>query len=216
MKLKVTEIFKSVQGEGLEMGVPSVFVRLSGCNLNCAWCDTRYAWEEGGYVDVDEIVRRVREFWAENVVITGGEPLLQTAGLEELVSRLRERITIETNGTIEPSEYLKEVVDVWAISPKLSNCGKRVEYDLSWIKELEGKRYLKFVILDPYSDVEEAKDFVEFHGLQDEEIVLQPDGREEDYVGAVRKLFEYVRDTGCRFRVMLQLHRLCFGMRRGV
>src|SRR4029453_17682843 len=102
--MKGAEIFFSIQGEGKLTGVPSVFVRASGCNLRCSWCDTPYAsWDpEGDDVSVDEIVRRVGDFCAKHVVLTGGEPMIMP-DIVELADALKSRghhITVETAATV--------------------------------------------------------------------------------------------------------------------
>ena len=147
------EIFRSVQGEGPMAGRERTFVRLSGCNLHCVWCDTPYTWnwrgtrfahaldrpgaphkfdraEEEIELGVEEVSERVAALPAEGVVITGGEPLVQMKALPELVGRIREllpeaAIEIETNGTIPPSAALAARVDLFVVSPKLSHSGNR-------------------------------------------------------------------------------------------
>ena len=119
--MKVSEIFYSIQGEGKLVGVPSVFVRASGCNLRCTWCDTPYAsWEpEGEDVPVDEIVRRVSLHEAKHIVVTGGEPMIMPDVIE-LCAALHARgnhITIETAATV----YKPVKLDLASLSPKLSN-----------------------------------------------------------------------------------------------
>lgn len=121
--VRISELFHSIQGEGKLVGVPSVFVRASGCNLRCDWCDTPYAsWEpEGEEVAVGEIVRRVLAFEARHVVLTGGEPMIMPE-IGELTRALKERrrevhVTIETAATVwKPVE-----VDLASLSPKLAN-----------------------------------------------------------------------------------------------
>ena len=118
--MKIAEIYRSVQGEGLLTGVPSVFVRTSGCNLRCWFCDTPYAsWRpEGGDMSTDEIVAQVEEWDTQHVVVTGGEPML-FAELIPLCRRLREigrHVTIETAGTL----YLPVECDLMSISPKFA------------------------------------------------------------------------------------------------
>jgi len=117
--LKVAEIFSSIQGEGLRQGEPTLFVRLSGCNLECSFCDTKYAWRKGkDYSTVqilEEIKRQRRRFPAEWVCLTGGEPLLQD--ITDLVKKLKEekfKIQVETNATI----FRSLPVDWYSISPK--------------------------------------------------------------------------------------------------
>src|SRR4051812_49262556 len=119
--MKLSELFYSIQGEGKLVGVPSVFVRASGCNLRCVWCDTPYAsWNpEGDDISVAEIVRRVEEFPAKHVVVTGGEPMIMP-DVVELCEALRENnhhITIETAATV----YKPLPLDLASLSPKLSN-----------------------------------------------------------------------------------------------
>ena len=122
MPVLISEIFYSVQGEGELVGVPSIFVRTSGCNLRCVWCDTPYAsWRpEGETMAVEEIVGRVLAFPAQHVVLTGGEPMA-ARDIHDLAAQLRaygRHITIETAGTLPPDGI---ACDLASISPKLSN-----------------------------------------------------------------------------------------------
>src|SRR5580765_8180777 len=119
--MKVSELFFSIQGEGKLTGVPSVFVRASGCNLRCVWCDTPYAsWDpEGDDVPVDEIVQRVAGFGAKHIVVTGGEPMIMP-DVESLCAALKsagQHITIETAATV----FKPVQLDLASLSPKLSN-----------------------------------------------------------------------------------------------
>jgi 7-carboxy-7-deazaguanine synthase len=119
--MKLAELFYSIQGEGKLGGVPSVFVRASGCNLRCTWCDTPYAsWDpEGEDVAVDEIVRRVLAFGARHVVLTGGEPMIMPdiASLAEALTENALHVTLETAATV----YEPIRIDLASLSPKLSN-----------------------------------------------------------------------------------------------
>ena len=159
--LPVSETFVSIQGEGKLAGMPSFFVRLSGCNLRCAWCDTPYAsWDAGkdpsaaGTVSIDALVAAAGESGVGHAVLTGGEPML-FAGLCELSSRLalaRERggagmhITIETAGTVIPQPHSPEHglhCDLMSISPKLGNStprGDARDPSGAWAKRHEGRR----------------------------------------------------------------------------
>ena len=117
--LKIAEIFPSIQGEGLRQGEPTIFVRLSGCNLNCSFCDTKYAWKQGKEYSInqilDEISRIKTEFPARWICLTGGEPLLQD--ISSLIQRLKKenfKIQVETNAT----NYQNLPVDWYTISPK--------------------------------------------------------------------------------------------------
>ncbi len=116
--MKIAEIFYSIQGEGMLLGVPSVFVRTSGCNLRCSWCDTPYtSWEsEGEERSIDSIVDEVERHGASHVVVTGGEPMIAPQ-IAELTHRLKQHVTIETAGTVDAEVRC----DLMSISPKLAN-----------------------------------------------------------------------------------------------
>jgi 7-carboxy-7-deazaguanine synthase len=142
--MRIAEIFRSLQGEGRLTGADSVFVRTSGCNLRCRFCDTPYAsWQpEGDYLSVDEVVERVRGLAAEaalgHVVITGGEPMIvpEVAPLSVELRRLGFHVTIETAG----SRYQPVDCDLMAISPKLSNSTPRADEAPEWIELHERNR----------------------------------------------------------------------------
>src|SRR5262249_2029762 len=149
--MRIAEIFRSLQGEGFLTGTPSVFVRASGCNLRCSFCDTPYtSWEpEGEDLSVDEILRQVDSFLAtdgpcHHAVLTGGEPRL-FAELVPLAAALRERglhITVETAGTL----YLPLACDLMSISPKLANSTPSPERDERWRQRHEQSRHVPEVI----------------------------------------------------------------------
>lgn len=136
--LRIAEIFSSIQGEGIWTGVPSTFVRLSGCNLRCAWCDTRYAsWEPSGDVSsVDEILATVRALPNKHVVLTGGEPMIfeSVELLSHSLQRQGHMITIETAGTA----YKNVSCDLMSISPKLRNSTPDVQ--TGWAERHESTR----------------------------------------------------------------------------
>jgi 7-carboxy-7-deazaguanine synthase len=190
--MRIAELYKSIQGEGLLTGVPSVFIRASGCNLRCWFCDTPYAsWQpEGQDYAVDEIIAEVEEWDVKHVVITGGEPML-FAEMIPLCRELRRRgrhITIETAGTL----YLGVACDLMSISPKLSTSGPDPERHAHWARRHERQRYqrevlmrlmaeyeyqLKFVV-DRVDDVAEVDAMIaELPGVTADRVLLMPQGR---------------------------------------
>src|SRR3954469_23520125 len=146
LSMRIIEIYRSVQGEGLLTGAPSVFVRARGCNLRCWFCDTRYAsWRpEGRDMSTDEIVAQVEEWEAQHVVVTGGEPML-FAELIPLCERLRaigRHVTIETAGTL----YLPVACDLMSISPKFATSAPSAGRLPQWVERHERTRHAPEVI----------------------------------------------------------------------
>jgi 7-carboxy-7-deazaguanine synthase len=189
--MKIAEIYKSVQGEGLLTGVESTFVRASGCNLRCWYCDTPYAsWQpEGEDLAVHEILARIESLGAEHVVLTGGEPML-FAELLPLAARLQERklhITIETAGTL----YLPVACSLMSISPKLANSTPNVDQAGRWRERHERARHVpevirrlvaeydyqfKFVIDTP-TDCDEVEQYLDqFPEIDRGRVMLMPQG----------------------------------------
>ena len=186
--MKIAEVFYSVQGEGKLVGVPSVFVRTSGCNLRCKWCDTPYtSWApEGTARTVESLVEEVVAFGAKHVVVTGGEPLIAPE-VVSLTSELRDRgmhITVETAGTI----YAPVACDLMSISPKLANSTpddlkwgpihERTRLRLDVLRQLIGEYayQLKFVVADP-GDLDEISPLARQLGAPAENVLLMPEGR---------------------------------------
>ncbi len=186
----LSEIYKSMQGEGMLTGTPSVFVRASGCNLRCWFCDTPHtSWHpEGKDISVDEIVAQVEEWDCRHVVLTGGEPML-FAELLPLAEQLRHggwHITIETAGTL----YLPVACDLMSISPKLASSGPtehphwsrrhaRQRFQPQVLQALMGEYayQLKFVVDQP-SDVPEVVEFLErFPDVPPARLWLMPQGQ---------------------------------------
>jgi Organic radical activating enzymes len=161
--MKLAEIFTSLQGEGVRQGAPCLFVRLSGCNLSCRWCDTREAFAGGSEVSMDVILEQC---WRQNpryVCITGGEPLLQTEALLPLLTSLNKRgiaIDIETNGTIDftpVQPYASVCMDV-----KCPSSGEKS--DLSLLSKIRPEDSVKFVVAD-IEDCRFAHEVIDSHQI---------------------------------------------------
>lgn len=223
----VSELFTSIQGEGEVMGTPSHFIRVYRCDLTCNWCDTKYTWLDQDHavegkdytsMTMEEILRWVRrEPRVPLVTITGGEPLLQP--IPPLVAGLDAagyHVVIETNGRHVPQQALLDLVRHWAVSPKLKNAGMDVRWGpLDWLGKTQNF-YLKFVICDPVTDLPEVREFVESRGLPSSKVILQPNGLASDYQAHLRRLADSVRQHGFPYRVLPQMHRLLWGLKRGV
>lgn len=222
------EVFTSVQGEGVTAGVPSVFVRLTACNLRCVWCDTKYTWDWATYDPIQEslsqevgpLTDRVVRTGVHNVVITGGEPLLQARQLVPFVRTLKaaqRRIEVETNGTIEPSGELAELIDQWNVSPKLESSGnssdeREVPSALRWFADCQ-RAYFKFVIVGP-EDADQAVALGDRYGMPRDRVLLMPEGTDARTVMERSAwLVERAQCLGVRYSP--RLHILLWGDQRG-
>ncbi len=223
--MKIAELFYSIQGEGSLVGVPSVFIRTSGCNLRCAWCDTPYtSWQpEGADLTLGQIVDEVKAHPARHVVVTGGEPMIAPE-IVPLTERLRElgwHITIETAGTV----VQPVACDLMSISPKLANSTPtggwasqhdRLRIQLEVLLELMG-RYpyqLKFVIETP-GDLDEVRALIGTLGADRSRVILMPEGTDRNRLRERAVwLAEICKREGFRFSP--RLHVVLWGNGRGV
>lgn len=221
MKLRIAEIFHSVQGEGIWAGVPSTFVRVSGCNLRCVWCDTPYAsWKpEGPTQTIEEIIEQVTKANLDHVVLTGGEPMLFDA-IEELAKQLKslgKMITIETAGTI----YRDLPCDLMSISPKLAHSTPVGQGD--WEERHEALRLqievlqrltqnypyqLKFVVSpSDEDDIAEIEDILSSIGsIPPDRVLIMPEGRDATKLWLhARKLVPLIMERNWRLAPRLQI-----------
>ena len=217
--MRISEMFYSIQGEGLLAGVPSVFVRLSGCPLRCRWCDTKYSWDssDGEDVVLDEIQALVQARNCDYVVITGGEPLIQAelGDLVKLLKQTRKHVTIETAGI----SFVPDLsCDLMSISPKLSNSipddnklaevHNRSRLNVEALRKLVSNYayQLKFVVDSPEDIAEIQETIEEIGGLDRAKIMLMPQstGREE-YIEKSAMVAELCKQTGFVFCPRLQI-----------
>lgn len=201
----VTEIFKSIQGESTFAGLPCTFIRLTGCNLRCHWCDSAYAFYGGTKMTSDEIMGRVRQLGGKLVEFTGGEPLLQEGEVLPLTQRLLEdgyRVLIETSGERFVGGLPRAVVKV--VDVKCPASGESGKFCFDNLGVLEPKDQIKFVIQDE-NDYQYARQFVSEHGLarRVDEILFSPVFGELAPV----KLAEWILRDGLEVRMGLQLHK---------
>ncbi len=207
--MKITEIFYSIQGEGKQMGLPTIFVRSGGCNLQCDWCDTKYAWEGGKEMTIEEITEAVNDFSASRVCLTGGEPLMQDEiyGLIEALIDEYE-LSVETNGSLDISKLTEMdlMISMDYKTPSSLMAGKMKEDNLGLLRE---KDQLKFVI-DDKRDYNYAKEVISKHQIK-AEIILQPMGGKN-----MKELVERVLEDDLDVRVLPQLHKIIWGDKKGV
>ena len=227
--MKISEIFYSVQGEGTLVGVPSVFIRTSGCNLRCVWCDTPYtSWQpEGEELTIAQIVDCAGRFRAAHAVVTGGEPFIAPR-IVELTSELRRsglHITIETAGTV----YQPVECDLLSLSPKLKNSVPQARDGGRWAAQHERLRYqpdilkrlisefdhqVKFVVSHP-DDLPEIEAMRAELSINPRNIVLMPEGTDSGVLQERgRWIVEICKRQGYRFSP--RLHIDLWGARRGV
>ena len=230
------EIFASLQGEGPNMGVPVAFVRLSRCNLACAWCDTAYTWRFEGdnrphrdgiaferkanqvTLSPEQTAVRIAALGQNRLVITGGEPLLQASALAEMLGHLPDiSVEIETNGTVAPPVRLDVRVDQYNVSPKLAHSGN--PGDLALLPErldawaVDPRAYLKFVIAAP-EDVDEVLALQRRYRFRPERVFLMAEGTDS---ATQRERQAWLSELCLKhgFRMSDRLHIHLYGDTRG-
>ena len=237
------EVFYSIQGEGKSLGQPSIFVRTSLCNLHCIWCDTDYTWNwkstrfahlkdaEPGYqkfdikdvvaeMPIEEVAALARQYPCKNVVLTGGEPMMQQEALLLLMEKLGPDywFEIETNGTIPPEPAFDERINQYNVSPKLANSNNpkklREKPTAYRFFTQSPKATFKFVIAEQ-QDLKEVLELVDRYGIPSEKIYLMPEGTStENLAGKQAWLVEICKAYGFHFTT--RLHIFLYGNKRGV
>ena len=213
--MKISEIFFSLQGEGLEIGLPTVFVRLFACDLRCSWCDTMYAVEGRDFRDypVSEVMSEIEKHECKRVCITGGEPLIQAKEVEELAERLigdNYTILLETSGHKMPPPVLWTENSTISMDCKCPSSQMQDRMDFDLFIKLRPKDQLKFVIQDE-ADYEYAREILNRYNIK-ANIIFQP-AHGLDLIWITEKVIDDKLDF---VRVLPQLHKIIWGDRRGV
>ena len=215
---RIAECFFSVQGEGVTVGVPAVFIRLQGCSVGCHWCDTKYSWHPAGghQVTLEALVGEAAAFPCRRAVITGGEPL-ESSLFTPLVEALKAcgfTVEVETSGILPPPPV---PIDQWNVSLKLANSGvpeaRRINPEA--IRDFLGRgAWWKFVVA-ARGDVAEVLQLMERFAVPRDRILLMPEGiRREELLERSLWVVEECRRYG--FRYSPRLHILLWGAKRGV
>jgi len=201
--IKINEIFYSIQGESSYMGFPCIFIRVSGCNLRCSYCDTEYAYTQGKNYNIDEVLTKVGSYECNLVEITGGEPLMQEDAFL-LIDKLIDsgyKVLVETNGTIDISNLSKEAVIIMDIKSPSSNESDKIL--LENINILKSNDEIKFVISDN-KDYIWAKDIIDRFKLGKRKVLFSPVFGKLDPL----KLSKWILNDNLNARLQVQLHKL--------
>lgn len=205
----LNEVFYSIQGEGLNIGKPAIFVRFGGCNLRCKWCDTKYAWEGNRDISLPALFKEIRKFSeCKHLVITGGEPMLQQGAISAIRSEFPDYyIEVETNGSQKPQ--CENDADLFTVSYKTKNSGNQ-PYEL---KTRNKKCVYKFAVASE-KDFYEIEEIIKKYKLPRDKVFLMPEGKTRDKV--LREsgfIVEYCLKKGYIFTP--RLHILMWGAKRG-
>jgi 7-carboxy-7-deazaguanine synthase len=206
--VQVTEIFHSIQGESTYTGVPCAFVRLTGCNLRCTWCDTEYSFYGGERMTVEQVLEKVRAFGARLVEVTGGEPLLQKEVYPLMEQLLVEgyQVLLETSGERSIGEVPREVIKI--VDVKCPDSGEGGTFDMTNLDHLAPHDQVKCVIASR-RDYEFARDFTRRHDLPSRvaAVIFSPVHGALD----LKQMAEWILADGLQVRFGYQLHKLIWG-----
>ena len=209
--LRITEIFYSLQGESNSVGVPTVFIRLTGCPLRCSYCDTAYAFSGGEKKPIDEIISQAEQYDAQYITVTGGEPLAQSPCLE-LLTGLADKgftVSLETSGAFDVSKVDSRIVKVMDL--KTPGSGEVEKNLFENIEALNDKDQVKFIICNE-QDYEWAKEkMAEYRMVDKFEILFSPSHEELD----AGVLADWILRDQLAVRLQIQLHKYLWGNEPG-
>lgn len=212
MRLRISEIFYSLQGETRTVGIPTVFVRLTGCPLRCHYCDTEYAFHGGNWHSFDEIFQQIRQYKTKYITVTGGEPLAQPHCID-LLKQLCDQdynVSLETSGALDISKVDSRVVKVMDLkTPASKEESKNLYSNLNFINNTD---QIKFVICDQ-NDYQWSKELIQKHNLfQRCEILFSPSHQQIAY----KTLADWILKDQLPVRFQIQLHKEIWGDLPGV
>jgi 7-carboxy-7-deazaguanine synthase len=211
-RLKITEIFHSLQGEASNVGLPTVFIRLTGCPLRCDYCDTAYAFSGGEWIDIEAIISNIKQYNTPHITVTGGEPLAQKNCIELLnqLCDLNYDVSLETSGAILVDQVDKRVVKVLDVKTPASKEDSKNKFENFMF--LTAKDQVKFVICDE-NDYRWSKQLIDEHKLENRcEILFSPSHDQLD----ATVLANWVLKDKLNVRFQIQLHKYLWGDKPGV
>jgi 7-carboxy-7-deazaguanine synthase len=209
--LRINEIFYSIQGESSRIGMPTVFVRLTGCPMRCTYCDTAYAFHEGQQKEIEEIIQEIKKFDTNYVTVTGGEPLAQKNCID-LMNQLCElgyQVSLETGGALDIKDVHSKVKIILDVKTPKSNEDKNNFWPN--LANIRTNDEIKFVIQD-YEDFSWSIDIIEKYQLNQSQILFSPVYN----VLASEQLAEWILKHQLNVRLQLQLHKILWGEKKGV
>ncbi len=201
--IEVTEIYKSIQGESTYMGLQCVFIRLTGCNLRCVWCDTTHAFHNGNYLSIDQIIDQVKSYGINLVEITGGEPLLQKEVFPLMESLLKNKfkVMLETSGSLSIKSVPREVIKI--IDIKCPGSGEKDKNLWENLDHLSSTDEIKFVIADKV-DYEWSKNVLQSYNLDKKHPILFSPVFEKL---KLKSLTAWILEDNLPVRLHTQLHK---------
>lgn len=209
--MKICEIFYSIQGEGKWTGLPNIFIRTTGCNLRCSFCDTKYAYDNGREMSINEILKEIRKYPCKNICLTGGEPLIQEEAFDLLENLLKEnyKICLETNGSINVGKISNKENLIISLDIKSPSSEMQEKSNLGNISFLREKDQLKFVINDK-KDYDYAKKIIGTYKPVCDVFFQSVWGTNP------ANLAEWIIQDKINVRLGLQIHKILWGNRRGI
>jgi len=203
--MRVIEIFKSIDGEGIRAGFPVTFIRLEGCNLRCSYCDTHYSYDDADYTEMtpNEILSQVYKMGCRKITLTGGEPLIHedVGTLIPMLTHAGFEVNIETNGTVEIDNYLKSRKIILTMDYKCPGSGMENQMNLSNLEKLRSTDVLKFVVQDK-QDLDVCRNLIKYTKAQ---VFISPVfGKIEP-----KEIVDYILEHEMHScRVQVQLHKI--------